>query len=64
MLLNHDCFHILGGFITDDQGEINVAAFKAGLFDDSFGFESLLGVILDFHLGRAFSTVGDIIYPP
>ncbi len=63
LLLNHDCFHILGGFITDVQGEINVAAFKAGLFDDSFGFESLLGVILDFHLGRAFSTVGDIILP-
>ena len=42
---------------------MNVAAFQAGLFDDGFGFESLLEVILDFHLGKAFSTVGDIIPP-
>ena len=42
---------------------MNVAAFQAGLFDDDFGFESLLEVILDFHLGKAFSTVGDIIPP-
>ena len=62
-LLNHDCCHILGGFNTDVQGEMNVAAFQAGLFDDGFGFESLLEVILDFHLGKAFSTVGDIIPP-
>ena len=63
LLLNHDCCHILGGFNTDVQGEMNVAAFQAGLFDDGFGFESLLEVILDFHLGKAFSTVGDIIPP-
>ena len=62
-LLNHDCYHILGGFNTDVQGEMNIAAFEAGLFDDSFGFESLLEVILDFHLGKAFSTVGDINLP-
>ena len=42
---------------------MNVAAFQAGLFDDGFGFESLLEVILDFHLGKAFSTVGNIIPP-
>ena len=42
---------------------MNVAAFQAGLFDDGFGFESLLEVILDFHLGKAFSTVGEIIPP-
>ena len=63
LLFNHDCCHILGGFNTDVQGEMNVAAFQAGLFDDGFGFESLLEVILDFHLGKAFSTVGDIIPP-
>ena len=63
LLLNHDCCHILGGFNTDVRGEMNVAAFQAGLFDDGFGFESLLEVILDFHLGKAFSTVGDIIPP-
>ena len=42
---------------------MNIAAFEAGLFDDGFGFESLLEVILDFHLGKAFSTVGDINPP-
>ncbi len=63
LILNHDCCHILGGFNTDVSGEMNVAAFQAGLFDDGFGFESLLEVILDFHLGKAFSTVGNIIPP-
>ena len=63
LLLKHDCCHILGGFNTDNQGEMDVAAFQAGLFSDGFGFESLLEVILDFHLGKAFSTVGSIIPP-
>ena len=63
LLIKHDCCHILGGFNTDTYGEMNVAAFQAGLFSDGFGFESLLEVILDFHLGKKFSTVGDIIPP-
>ena len=42
---------------------MNVAAFQAKLFDDGFSFKSLLEVILDFHLGKAFSTVEDIIPP-
>ena len=40
---------------------MNIAAFQARLFDNDFSFESLLEVILDFHLGKAFSTVEDII---
>lgn len=63
LLVNHDCCHILGGFNTDSAGEMNVAAFQAGLFTDGFGFESLLEVILDFHLGKAFSTINSIIPP-
>ena len=63
LLVNHDCCHILGGFNTDCAGEMNVAAFQAGLFTDGFGFESLLEVILDFHLGKAFSTSNSIIPP-
>ena len=51
LLVNHDCCHILGGFNTDTRGEMNVAASQAGLFTDGFGFESLLEVMLDFHLG-------------
>lgn len=63
LLVRHDCCHILGGFNTDMDGEMNVAAFQAGLFDNSFGFETLLEAILDFHLGKAFSTVGSVIPP-
>ncbi|WP_413440611.1 hypothetical protein [Synechococcus sp. MIT S1220] len=63
LLVNHDCCHILGGFNTDTKGEMDVSAFTAGLFPDGFGFESLMEVILDFHLGKAFTTVGDIIPP-
>ena len=63
LLVNHDCCHILGGFNTDTQGEMNVAAFQAGLFTDGFGFESLLEVMLDFHLGKSFSTTTGLITP-
>ena len=42
---------------------MNIAAFQARLFDNDFSFESLLEVILDFHLGKAFSTAEDIIPP-
>ena len=63
LLINHDCCHILGGFNTDTQGEMNVAAFQAGLFTDGFGFESLLEVMLDFHLGKCFSTTTGLIAP-
>ncbi len=55
--MNHDCCHILGDFNTDTQREMNVAAFQAGLFTDGFGFESLLEVMLDFHLGKSFPTI-------
>ena len=57
-LINHDCCHILGGFNTDMNGEMNVAGFEAGLFDNGYGFELLLEVILDFHMGKTFTTVG------
>ena len=56
--INHDCCHILGGFNTDMNGELNVAGFEAGLFKNDFGFELLLEVILDFHMGKTFTTAG------
>ncbi len=62
LLIPHDCCHILGGFNTDMNGEMNVAGFEAGLFENGFGFELLLEVILDFHLGKEFSTAG--LLPP
>ena len=42
---------------------MNVAAFQAGLFTDGFGFESLLEVMLDFHLGKSFSTTNSLLPP-
>lgn len=62
LLVPHDCSHILGGFNTDMNGEMNVGGFEAGVYDDSFGFELLLEVILDFHLGKKFTTLG--LLPP
>ena len=62
LLITHDCCHILGGFNTDMNGEMDVAGFEAGLFDNGFGFELLLEVILDFHLGKTFTTAG--LLPP
>lgn len=62
LLITHDCCHILGGFNTDMNGEMDVAGFEAGLFESGFGFELLLEVILDFHLGKAFTTLG--LLPP
>jgi len=62
LLVPHDCCHILGGFNTDMNGEMDVAGFEAGLFESGFGFELLLEVILDFHLGKTFTTAG--LLPP
>lgn len=62
LLITHDSCHILGGFNTDMNGEMNVAGFEAGVFDNGFGFELLLEVILDFHLGKTFTTAG--LLPP
>jgi len=58
MVIGHDCCHILAGFNTDMKGEMDVAGFEAGLYENGFGFELLLEVILDFHLGKTFTTVG------
>ena len=37
-----------------------VGGFEAGMSRSEFGFELLLEVLLDFHLGLEFSTVGII----
>ena len=57
-LVPHDLAHILGGFNTDMSGELDVAGMEAGMSDSPFGYELLLEVILDFHLGVAFTTAG------
>lgn len=53
-VVSHDCCHILSGFNTDGAGEIDVAAFEAGMKSDDFGWEMVMEVILDFQLGIDF----------
>ena len=60
LLVSHDLTHILGGYNTDMTGEINVAGFEAGMSGTEFGWELLMEVILDFHLGLKFTTVAGI----
>ena len=47
----HDLIHVLSGIDTSPVGEIVVAGFEAGMSSSQFGFELLLEVVLDFHLG-------------
>ncbi|MEM9487019.1 MAG: hypothetical protein AAGA83_25390 [Cyanobacteria bacterium P01_F01_bin.116] len=58
ILVGHDLVHLLSGIGTDMVGEITVAGFEAGMSNSEFGFELLLEVILDFHLGLKFTTMG------
>jgi len=61
LLVPHDLSHILGGFNTDMTGEIDVAGMEAGMARTPFGYELLLDVILDFHMGLAFTTGGLLV---
>jgi len=58
ILVPHDLIHLLSGLDTSPVGEIAVAGFEAGMSKSQFGFELLLEVILDFHLGLNFTTMG------
>ncbi|GAB1539271.1 hypothetical protein NUACC21_19370 [Scytonema sp. NUACC21] len=49
-LVFHDFTHILSGYDTSSQGEIQQGAFQAGFIREN-GFVSLLFVILHFHRG-------------
>jgi hypothetical protein len=52
----HDVGHVLSGYPTDPQGEIQQAAFQAG-FARRDGFTFLLFGILQFHLGLRITPV-------
>jgi hypothetical protein len=52
----HDVGHVLAGYGTDPQGEIQQAAFQAG-FARRDGFSFLLFGILQFHLGLRLTPV-------
>jgi hypothetical protein len=58
LVVPHDLAHILGGFNTDMSGELEVAGMEAGMSKSAFGYELLLEVVLDFHMGLAFTTAG------
>lgn len=52
----HDVGHVLAGYGTDPQGEIQQAAFQAG-FARRDGFSFLLFGILQFHIGLRITPV-------
>lgn len=52
----HDIGHVLSGYHTDPQGEIQQAAFQAG-FARRDGFSFLLFGILQFHIGIRITPV-------
>ncbi len=55
-LVFHDVGHVLSGYSTDPQGEIQQAAFQAG-FARRDGFTFLLFGILQFHIGMRITPV-------
>jgi hypothetical protein len=60
-LVFHDVGHILSGYGTDPQGEIQQAAFQAG-FARRDGFTFLLFGILQFHVGMRITPVAKGYY--
>lgn len=55
-MIFHDLGHVLAGYSTDPQGEIQQAAFQAG-FARRDGFSFLLFGILQFHVGMRITPV-------
>jgi hypothetical protein len=53
---HHDLTHVLTGYDTDPEGEIQIAAFYAGYKkEDPFGF--IFGTLVMFHLGVKVSPI-------
>lgn len=55
-ILFHDCAHILSGYGTDPQGEVQVACFSAG-FQRRDPFLFVFFVLLQFHLGIRMTPI-------
>jgi tellurite resistance protein len=55
-LIFHDLGHVLSGYGTDPQGEIQQAAFQAGFVRQN-GFTFLLFGILQFHIGLRITPI-------
>ena len=58
--VRHDCVHILSGTNTDYAGEIAVAAIEAMMASSEVGWEMVTEVLVDFHLGIAWTLPGGI----
>lgn len=58
--VRHDCVHILSGTNTDYAGEIAVAAIEAAMVRSEVGWEMVTEVLVDFHLGIAWTLPGGI----
>jgi hypothetical protein len=57
-LVFHDFGHVLAGYDTDPEGEIQQGAFQAG-FVRQDGFAFLLFVVIQFHLGIKVTPVAE-----
>ena len=58
--VRHDCVHILTGTNTDPAGEIAVSAIEATMAGSQVGWEMVTEVMVDFHLGIAWTLPGGI----
>ena len=58
--VKHDCVHILSGTNTDYAGEIAVSAIEATMACSEVGWEMVTEVLVDFHLGIAWTLPGGI----
>ena len=58
--VKHDCVHILSGTNTDYAGEIAVSAIEATMARSEVGWEMVTEVLVDFHLGIAWTLPGGI----
>jgi hypothetical protein len=54
----HDLGHVLAGYDTDPEGELQQAAFQAGFVRDD-GFMFLLFAIAQFHLGLRITPIAE-----
>ena len=58
--VEHDCVHILTGINTDMAGEIAVGAVEAAMINREVGWEMAAEVLIDFHLGIAWTLPSGI----
>ena len=58
--VRHDCVHLLSGTNTDYAGEIAVSAIEAAMTRSEVGWEMVTEVLVDFHLGIAWTLTDGI----